>query len=248
MHRRNKMSVAGLLHWNHNCDSGNNWFIYYISSGNFIGCYTFRIFYVVIFFCNISKHLSPRSASLRWRRKLPPQLPFQSRKSPPQSRPLQCRSPLPLHLRIKEMRPLTWRNMSLIWDPDLALTIGSSTPLEESPVWYSTDELNTPLLPVCVHSLLVCSSVNLLSFQHPSTHGYFTCTSKADQDVLLSFTSNFWSHMLSSTSCTFSPFSCFLSISSMKPANIQSQANHFDCPIQIMRLLFSLFLCYCSLV
>lgn len=50
MRRRNKMSVAGLRHWYHNCHSGKNWFIYYITSGNSIGCYTFRIFYVLIFF------------------------------------------------------------------------------------------------------------------------------------------------------------------------------------------------------
>lgn len=178
---------------------------------------------------SLSKHLNPRSANLRWRRKLPPQLPFQSRKSPLPSRPLQCRSPLPPRLQIREMRLLTWRNMSLTWDPDLALTIGSSTPLEESPVWYSTDELNTPLLPVLVHSLLVCSSVSLLSFQHPSPHCCFTRTSKSRPGFFVVHIKLLVTHVLNS--CTFSPYSCFLSISSMKPANIQSQTNHFECDI-----------------
>lgn len=99
------------------------------------------------------------------------------------------------------MRLVSRRTMSLIWDPSLALTTGSSTPLEESLVWYSTDQLNTPLLPVCVHTLLVCSPVNLLSFQHPSPHSFLTCTSKHRQFLFVA--PNSWSNMFSSTSCTF---------------------------------------------
>lgn len=69
--------------------------------------------------------------------------------------------------------------MSLTWDPSLALTTGSSTHLEESLVWCSTDELGTPLHPVCVHTLLVLPFVNLFSFQHSPLYGYFTCACKA---------------------------------------------------------------------
>lgn len=43
-------------------------------------------------------------------------------------------------------------------------------------MWYSTDQLST--LPVCVHTLLVCSPVSLLSFLLPSPDGYATCTSE----------------------------------------------------------------------
>lgn len=128
---------------------------------------------MVDYFCKsflflLSKHPNPRSASLRWRRKLLLQLPCQPRKSPRPSQ-LLLRSlspPLPPPLLLRwETRLVIWRSMSLTWDPSLALTTGSSTPLEESLVWYSTDGLNTPLLPVCVHTLLVCSPVTLLSFQ-----------------------------------------------------------------------------------
>lgn len=83
------------------------------------------------------------------------------------------------------IRLLSWRITSLIWDPGLALTTGFSIPLEESLVWYSTDELITPLLHICVHTLLLCSPLNLLSFQHPSPHGYFTCASKCRPEFFI---------------------------------------------------------------
>lgn len=150
-----------------------------------MGVYIFTISFcsdisVRHFFFFLSKHPKPRSVHLKWRRKLPPQLPpqlpCQPRKSLSLPQHLQSLNPLlPLpHLPMGEMNLVSWRSTSLIWDPSLALTTGSSTPPEESLVWYSTDQLNTPLLPVCAHTLLFCSPVNLLSFQLPLPHGYFT--------------------------------------------------------------------------
>lgn len=74
-------------------------------------------------------------------------------------------------------------------------------------MWYSTDQLNTPLLPVCVHTLLVCSPVNLLSFQHPTVNSPVHLNT--EQDFFLLFSPDSYSNMLSSTSCTLSPISGF---------------------------------------
>lgn len=114
------------------------------------------------------------SAHLRSRKSLPPRLLHPPKKSPPQCWPLRSPSPLLLPPRclLKKIRPPScWRITSHIWDPSLGLTTGSSTLLEESLVWYSTDELacrSSLSMSIC---LLFCSPFDLRSFQLPSPHG-----------------------------------------------------------------------------
>lgn len=135
------------------------------------------------------------SAHLRWRKSLPPQLLHPLKKSPPQWRPLQSPSPLPLlpWCLLKKIRaPSCWRITSHTWDPSLVLTTGSSTPPEESLVWYSTDELARLL--IYVHTTL------LLIFAHSSSP---LMVSQAR--------SSFYSfHQIQNQmrSCTFAPFNC----------------------------------------
>lgn len=149
---------------------------YFIFNFSILECNVFRhlifiLFWNFFFFSfTLTKYLKPRSANLRWRRRLPPQPLHQPKKSllPCQPRPsLSPRLLLP-HFLTGETRLLSWRITSLTWDPSPALTTGSSTPLEESQVWYSTDELNTPLLHICVHAHFLCSPFSSI-FSHSNT-------------------------------------------------------------------------------
>lgn len=200
----------------------------------------------------LTKYLKPRSANLRWRRRLPPQPLRQPKKSLP-CQPLPCQPrqslspllPLP-HFLMGETRLLSWRITSLIWDPSPALTTGFSTPLEESQVWYSTDELNTPLLRICVHAHFLCSAFLLSIFSHSNTPLLMVSSHvhlNADQRFPF-FSSDSWSDMLSSTSCTFSPlcgsqlFAQFLLFykeicnNTITNRSIESLAvDHFECDV-----------------
>lgn len=119
--------------------------------------YPMNWFFIVCIWMPTSSHifltqpLKLWSAHLRWRKSLPPQLLHPPKKSPPQSWPrrsLSLRPLLPRCLLKKIRAPSSWRITSHIWDPSLVLTTGSSTPPEESLVWYSTDELARLLIYV----------------------------------------------------------------------------------------------------
>lgn len=105
------------------------------------------------------------SAHLRWRKSLPPQLLHPPKRSPPQSWPRRSLSLWPLLPRclLRKIRPPScWRITSHIWDPSLVLTTGSSTPPEESLVWYSTDELARLLIYVHTTPVLLLFQSSLI--------------------------------------------------------------------------------------
>lgn len=214
------------------------------------------------FFFSTLKCPKPRSASLKWKRKLLPQPPRQSRSSLLLCQPRLSPSPMsplalllppppppppPLHLLQGEIRVLIWRITSLIWGPSLVLITGFSTPPEESLVWYSTDELNMLLLlllllPTRVHSLLLCF---LSRSPNPHPDARLTFTSKRRPKPFNLYSSRlsvYFLHFLSRfDSQLLSEFSTIILVN----VEIQSPTDHFEC-VTVQSVFTVLSKCKCS--